>query len=177
MSDSAAVSQATIIFNIPPELHNYLFQFLDPVASTCLGLTCKSFYNIHRSFNGTVSLGANTSDENGRPLHEFLGRWIGEGLSDVMRIRFVYEPDSNKFRDVEDIYDSEKAALVACGERMIEQAQYIQNQSKELEINVLQAMQRMRDVVEDSERMQLRMASGTQAIAKFHQNLKVCCQH
>jgi len=33
-----------------------IFEHLDPVTSTCLGLTCKRFYAIHRAIHGSVPL-------------------------------------------------------------------------------------------------------------------------
>ncbi|KAH8773123.1 hypothetical protein F5882DRAFT_381409 [Hyaloscypha sp. PMI_1271] len=38
--------------SIPPELQNKIFSYLDPVTSTCLGLTSKKFYAIHKSLHG-----------------------------------------------------------------------------------------------------------------------------
>ncbi|CZR59765.1 uncharacterized protein PAC_09659 [Phialocephala subalpina] len=56
----------------PAEIHLKIFDLLCPVNSTCFGLTCKKFYQIHRSYHGTVplllrssSLGAN---QDGRRL-------------------------------------------------------------------------------------------------------------
>ncbi|KAM7198643.1 hypothetical protein V8F33_004910 [Rhypophila sp. PSN 637] len=42
--------------DLPAELHYSIFDFLDPIDSTCLGLTNKHFYAIHRRMRGTVSL-------------------------------------------------------------------------------------------------------------------------
>lgn len=36
---------------LPPELKNMIFGYLDECTSTCLGLTCRDFYAIHRSFH------------------------------------------------------------------------------------------------------------------------------
>ncbi|KUJ19743.1 uncharacterized protein LY89DRAFT_682613 [Mollisia scopiformis] len=33
-----------------------IFDFLDPTPSTCLGMTCKAFYPIHRERHGAVHL-------------------------------------------------------------------------------------------------------------------------
>lgn len=41
---------------LPVELHKAIFERLDVIDSTCLGLTNKRFYNIHRSLHGTVPL-------------------------------------------------------------------------------------------------------------------------
>jgi len=46
------------ITTLPTELHLALFKLLDPVTSTCLGLTCKAFYAIHWSDHGRVPLWA-----------------------------------------------------------------------------------------------------------------------
>lgn len=42
--------------DLPSELHYAIFDFLDPIDSTCLGLTSKHFYAIHRRMRGTVPL-------------------------------------------------------------------------------------------------------------------------
>lgn len=41
---------------LPPELHFIVFGFLDPIDSTCLGLTARCFYAVHRALHGSVSL-------------------------------------------------------------------------------------------------------------------------
>jgi hypothetical protein len=42
---------------LSPEIHLLIFDYIDsPVASACLGLTCKAFYKIHRARRGRVSL-------------------------------------------------------------------------------------------------------------------------
>jgi hypothetical protein len=41
---------------LSPELHYAIFEFLDPLDSTCLGLTNHRFYEIHRHLHGTVPL-------------------------------------------------------------------------------------------------------------------------
>jgi hypothetical protein len=50
--------------NLPGELHYAIFDFLDPIDSTCLGLTNKHFYAIHRRMHGTVPLGARRDGPN-----------------------------------------------------------------------------------------------------------------
>ena len=49
------------LVTLPPELHLKIFDLFSdyyPVDSTCLGLTCKKFYPIHRAIWGSVSLSA-----------------------------------------------------------------------------------------------------------------------
>lgn len=43
---------------LPPEIHYAIFDFLDPIDATCLGLTSKHFYTIHRTMHGSVPLNA-----------------------------------------------------------------------------------------------------------------------
>jgi hypothetical protein len=38
------------------EIHFEVFKYLDRVSSTCLGLTCKTFYPIHKKLHGIVRL-------------------------------------------------------------------------------------------------------------------------
>jgi hypothetical protein len=44
------------LVHLPPELHYAIFDFLEDIDSTCLGLTSKHFYVIHRRMRGTVPL-------------------------------------------------------------------------------------------------------------------------
>ncbi|KAK3682132.1 hypothetical protein B0T22DRAFT_484223 [Podospora appendiculata] len=44
------------LLDLPPELHFAIFDFLDPIDSTCLGLTNRHFYAIHRRMHGSVPL-------------------------------------------------------------------------------------------------------------------------
>jgi hypothetical protein len=88
----------------PPEIHNLIFQLLDPVTSTCLGITCKTFYGIHRSFHGSVSLATGSSINNRDvSLHELLENWVCQGLPLRQQISLVYSPIANKFQDIENI--------------------------------------------------------------------------
>lgn len=52
------------LVDLPPELHYAIFDFLDPIDSTCLGLTNKHFYDIHRRMHGTIALSARRSGPN-----------------------------------------------------------------------------------------------------------------
>lgn len=52
------------IMDLPPELHYTIFDFLDPIDSTCMGLTNKHFYDIHRRLHGTVPLSARRDGPN-----------------------------------------------------------------------------------------------------------------
>ncbi|RYP10393.1 hypothetical protein DL765_008125 [Monosporascus sp. GIB2] len=55
---------ALTLSDIPAELHYTIFDFLDPIDSACLGLTCMRFYSIHRQLHGKVSLGARREGPN-----------------------------------------------------------------------------------------------------------------
>jgi hypothetical protein len=63
------VPQPPQLATLPPEIHLLLFHYLadDPITSTCLGLTCKNLYPVHRSFQGTVPLWTPEPS----PLYEF----------------------------------------------------------------------------------------------------------
>ncbi|CAJ2503018.1 Uu.00g104120.m01.CDS01 [Anthostomella pinea] len=50
--------------DLPPELHYAIFDYLDPIDSTCLGLTSKHFYAVHHHMHGAVSLGARREGPN-----------------------------------------------------------------------------------------------------------------
>ncbi|OHW91161.1 putative F-box domain-containing protein [Colletotrichum incanum] len=42
--------------DMPPEVHHMIMDFLDAIDSTCLALTNRYFYKLHRRRNGSVSL-------------------------------------------------------------------------------------------------------------------------
>ncbi|KAK3994634.1 hypothetical protein QBC44DRAFT_235713 [Cladorrhinum sp. PSN332] len=44
------------LMDLPPEIHYTIFDFLDPIDSTCFGLANRDLYAIHRRLNGTVPL-------------------------------------------------------------------------------------------------------------------------
>jgi hypothetical protein len=50
------ISPRINIMDLPGEVHYAVFDFLDPIDSTCLGLTNKHFYAIHRRMHGSVPL-------------------------------------------------------------------------------------------------------------------------
>ncbi|TPX12229.1 uncharacterized protein E0L32_007115 [Thyridium curvatum] len=50
--------------DMPPELHYAIFDWLDPIDSTCLGLANKHFYDIHVRMHGRVPLSARRSGPN-----------------------------------------------------------------------------------------------------------------
>lgn len=53
---ACASDQTVELRDLPTELHFAVFSFLDKLDSTCLGLTNKHFYAIHRDLNGVVPL-------------------------------------------------------------------------------------------------------------------------
>jgi hypothetical protein len=96
--------RSLLVTATPPEIRNLIFKLFDPVASTCLGLTCKKFYGIHRSFHGSVSLAAKSPDDSGGlSLHQFLDDWICQGFPLRQQISLVYSPVANKFQDLDGI--------------------------------------------------------------------------
>jgi hypothetical protein len=58
------LSSKSNIVDLPGEVHYAIFDFLDPIDSTCLGLTNKHFYAIHRRMHGSVPLGTRRSGPN-----------------------------------------------------------------------------------------------------------------
>ncbi|KAI0144060.1 hypothetical protein F4776DRAFT_455594 [Hypoxylon sp. NC0597] len=55
---------ALTLEDLPPELHYAIFDFLDPIDSTCLGLTSTHFYSIHKRMHGKVPLSARRQGPN-----------------------------------------------------------------------------------------------------------------
>lgn len=52
------------LLDLPSELHYTIFDFLDPIDSTCFGLTNSNFYDIHRRLHGKVPLSSRYSGPN-----------------------------------------------------------------------------------------------------------------
>jgi hypothetical protein len=53
---SSESSDSSFLTNIPTELHLLIFSHLDPLDSTCLGLTNAHFYNLQKALHGTTPL-------------------------------------------------------------------------------------------------------------------------
>jgi len=69
---------------LPSELLLKIFSHLDPGNSTCLGLTCKRLYKLHRLLHGSVRLETRCytahSPAPGPKLYEMLEEWYGPGF-------------------------------------------------------------------------------------------------
>ncbi|KAK4195939.1 hypothetical protein QBC40DRAFT_15007 [Triangularia verruculosa] len=52
------------LMDLPAEIHYAVFDFLDPIDSTCFGLTNSHMYSIHRRLHGTVRLSAHRAGPN-----------------------------------------------------------------------------------------------------------------
>jgi hypothetical protein len=72
------------IVDLIPELQLKIFDYLDPVASTCLGLTCKKFNTIHSHQHGSVGL-HERCHKNGKELWVYLVKWIGQKKKGIWR--------------------------------------------------------------------------------------------
>ncbi|KAJ9156150.1 F-box domain containing protein [Pleurostoma richardsiae] len=57
-------SPSLTLEELPGEIHYAIFDFLDPIDSTCLGLTNKHFYDIHRRMYGSIPLSARRDGPN-----------------------------------------------------------------------------------------------------------------
>ncbi|KAL2261091.1 hypothetical protein VTK26DRAFT_4708 [Humicola hyalothermophila] len=57
-------SSRLTLMDLPAELHYAIFDFLDPIDSTCFGLTNSHFYAIHRRLHGSVPLTARRDGPN-----------------------------------------------------------------------------------------------------------------
>jgi len=64
---------------LPPELQLSIFETLDPVSSTCLGLTSRKLYPMHRARHKKVGLYEGSYDS-GRPLCVLLKDWAPDNL-------------------------------------------------------------------------------------------------
>jgi hypothetical protein len=54
----------SLLTNIPTELHILIFSYLDPLDSTCLGLTNAHFYNLQKALHATIPI---STRREGRP--------------------------------------------------------------------------------------------------------------
>ena len=59
VAETVPVKASASLSTLPAELQLAIISCLDPVSSTCLGLTCKTFYPIHIALHGVVYLGTN----------------------------------------------------------------------------------------------------------------------
>lgn len=57
-------STRLVLEKLPSELHYAIFDHLDPIDATCLGLTNSHFYDVHRRMHGTVPLSVRRSGPN-----------------------------------------------------------------------------------------------------------------
>jgi hypothetical protein len=82
-SENASKPIPTLLM-LPTELQCKVFSYLNPCFSTCLGITCKKFYSIHRSIHGRVDPTELDFRGKGRPnedwykgimLWEYLVEW------------------------------------------------------------------------------------------------------
>lgn len=101
----ATMSTRSYLLALPPELHLEIFRHLHPVSSTCLGLTCKEFYPIHKKLHGVVRLRdriaiylPRSRSLGSTRLGALLNRWAGPeyhffGWSSV---RFTKRPNAGK---------------------------------------------------------------------------------
>jgi len=70
----------TYLTSIPPEIQISIFQNLDSVASTCLGLSSKVLYPFHRRAHPNVGL-FETSEYTRKPLCMLLKDWAPQNLN------------------------------------------------------------------------------------------------
>lgn len=75
----AEYSSRPYITDLPPEIQLSIFDHLDPVASTCLGLSSKKLYPVHRSKHKKVGLFEGTRDQH-IPLCFHLKNWAPQDL-------------------------------------------------------------------------------------------------
>jgi hypothetical protein len=75
----AEYSSRPYITDLPAEIQFSIFDHLDPVASTCLGLSSKKLYPVHRSKHKKVSLFEGSRDKD-IPLCLHLKNWAPQDL-------------------------------------------------------------------------------------------------
>lgn len=95
------------LMDLPPELHYAIFDFLDPIDSTCFGLCNRSLYSIHRRLNGTVPLSARREGPN-----ELEWAWhLAGNIVKMNASNLVTGKDGQAVVEGEGIGEKEKKAL------------------------------------------------------------------
>lgn len=86
--------QTSILLSTIPDIHLAIFDHLDPVTSTCLGLTCKHFYRLHIAKWGLkISLLSRSDRTTPSPTYEspersfeaFVNSFLGPPIADITR--------------------------------------------------------------------------------------------
>ncbi|KAH6652652.1 hypothetical protein BKA67DRAFT_536382 [Truncatella angustata] len=78
------------LVHLPPELHFAIFDFLDDLDSTCLGLTSRHFYYIHRRMRGTIPLSTRRDGPNDMEwIWRLAGPLIAKGHSEESAVNSV----------------------------------------------------------------------------------------
>jgi archaellum component FlaC len=125
-----------------------------------------------------------SDDENGRPLHQFLERRIGKGLSDDVKVLIVYDGVQNKFRDMADIVQAHGKGTIAASAKMEQFANEIEDIQRQIEELVSSALpvpghiheqrqEKMKLYQEEIEKMEFAQASFEYAMGKLNRVLRV----
>lgn len=78
------------LLHLPAELHFAIFDFLDDIDSTCLGLASRHFYYIHRRMRGTVPLSVRRAGPNDMEwIWRLAGPLIANGESEENAVNRV----------------------------------------------------------------------------------------
>ncbi|KAK6089020.1 F-box domain-containing protein [Seiridium cupressi] len=76
--------------HLPPELHFAVFDFLDDIDSTCLGLASKHFYYIHKRMRGTIPLSTRRAGPNDMEwIWRLAGPLIAKGHSEESAVNSI----------------------------------------------------------------------------------------
>jgi len=128
----------SFLTNIPTELHFLIFSHLDPLDSTCLGLTNAHFYNIHNALNGTVPISTHRRGRTwefhgkqkcrhcGTPkcqLHMHLRDWMPEKY-EYCAIREVYALKAKEGAKMGHCYRSNPLKPERCGRHPIKKVRF-----------------------------------------------------
>lgn len=78
------------LLHLPAELHFAIFDFLDDIDSTCLGLASRHFYYIHRRMHGTIPLSTRRAGPNDMEwIWRLAGPLIAKGQSEESAVNSV----------------------------------------------------------------------------------------
>lgn len=82
------------LLRLPIELHYQIFKLLDPIDSTCLGLTASQLYLVHRHYHGALRLSSRRIGPNDL-------EWAWQGFPNLMK-QINQSPMEEAKRSLED---------------------------------------------------------------------------
>lgn len=98
----SATKEKLTLPTLPLDVLHCIFDRLDPATSTCLGLSCKALYPVHRGIHGTVDLTTPVLDS-GKILADLIGDffvdpWFSFEVRKFVPVVRFFEINSRRLR-------------------------------------------------------------------------------